>query len=107
VHTQVAERAKGLLGNWDGYGTNTQSLLRDQRNLSSSGQLVDVGGYHLRLNVMGEAKGGPTVMLDSGAQSASFQWGWVQPQIAEGPQVVAFDRAGWSAFRQNPCILKS
>ena len=46
-------------------------------------QLVDVGGYHLRLNVMGEAKGGPAVMLDSGAQSASFQWGWVQPQIAE------------------------
>jgi pimeloyl-ACP methyl ester carboxylesterase len=71
---------------------------RDQRNVPPPGQLVDVGAYRLHLNTMGEYKGGPTVILDSGSLSASFQWGWVQPKIAEFTQVVAYDRpgTGWS-----------
>jgi pimeloyl-ACP methyl ester carboxylesterase len=71
---------------------------RDQRTLPPPGRLVDVGGYGLHLNVMGEDEGEPTVILDSASQSASFEWGWVQPGIAEFARVVAYDRpgTGWS-----------
>lgn len=77
---------------------------RDQRNFPPPGRLVDVGGYRLHLNAMGEDKDGPTVILDAGAQSASFQWGWVQPRIAEFARVVAYDRpgTGWSDAPPEP-----
>lgn len=83
-----------------GVAYQTIASERDQRDFPPPGRLVDVGGYHLHLKTMGENKGGPTVILDSGsgAGNASFQWGWVQPQIAEFTQVVAYDRPGigWS-----------
>lgn len=70
----------------------------DGREYPAPGRMVDVGGYRMHLDVMGEGRGGPTVILDAGAQSASFQWGWVQPEVAEGARVVAYDRPGqgWS-----------
>ncbi len=77
---------------------------RDQRNFPPPGRLVDVGGYRLHLNVMGEDNGRPTVILGSASQSASFEWGWVQPQIAEFAQVAAYDRpgTGWSDAAPEP-----
>lgn len=75
-----------------------------ERRYPPPGELVDVGGYRLHLNVMGESEGGPTVILDAGAQSASFQWGWVQPEVAESARVVAYDRpgTGWSEAPYGP-----
>ena len=67
---------------------------RDQRTFPPPGSMLDVSGYRLHLNVMGENNGNPTVILDSASQSASFEWGWVQPEIAEFAQVVAYDRPG-------------
>src|SRR5215203_1936130 len=51
---------------------------------------------------MGES--GPTVILDAGSQSASVQWGWVQPRVASFARVVSYDRpgTGWSDAPPEP-----
>jgi len=71
---------------------------RDERRYPPPGELVDVGGYMMHLDVAGEAGVGPTVVLDAGSQSASFQWGWVQREVAADGRVVSYDRpgVGWS-----------
>jgi pimeloyl-ACP methyl ester carboxylesterase len=76
----------------------------DGRRYPPPGELVDVGGYRMHLDVAGEAGGGPTVILDAGSQSASFQWGWVQPEVAKHAGVVSYDRpgTGWSDAPPEP-----
>jgi pimeloyl-ACP methyl ester carboxylesterase len=71
---------------------------RDRRNFLPPGRLVDVGGYRLHLNLMGDSQVGPTVLLDAGMVSFSSNWAWIQPEIAKSARVVAYDRAGlgWS-----------
>lgn len=66
------------------------------------GQMVDVGGYCLHLQVMGE--GSPTVILDAGLASFSSNWAWVTPEAAQFTRVVAYDRAGlgWSDPAPKP-----
>lgn len=69
---------------------------QEKRHYPPPGQMVDVGGYRLHLNVMGS--GQPTVILDGGMVSFSSNWAWVQPEVAKVTRVVAYDRAGlgWS-----------
>jgi hypothetical protein len=43
----------------------------DQRSYPPPGQLVDVGGYKLHLNVQGQTMGQPTVILEAGMASFS------------------------------------
>ena len=77
----------------------------DGRRYPPPGEMVDVGGYRLHLNVSGKGgDGAPTVLLDAGSQSASFQWGWVQPKVAKHTRVVAYDRPGngWSEAPPEP-----
>lgn len=76
----------------------------DERRYTAPGEMVDVGGYRMHLNVTGQDRGGPVVILDAGAQSASFQWGWVQPEVARSARVVAYDRpgTGWSEVPPEP-----
>jgi pimeloyl-ACP methyl ester carboxylesterase len=71
---------------------------RDRRRFPPSGQLVDVGGHRLHLNVMAGDKGSPTVILEAGMASISSNWGWVQREVANTTRVVTYDRAGlgWS-----------
>jgi alpha/beta hydrolase family protein len=68
----------------------------DQRTYPAPGQLVDVGGYRLHINCMGQ--GSPTVILESGLANMSADWANVQPLVADGARVCAYDRAGiaWS-----------
>jgi len=68
----------------------------DRRHFPAPGQLVDVGGYKLHINCMGQ--GSPTVILESGLANPSSIWGWVQPEVAHATRVCAYDRAGvgWS-----------
>lgn len=82
----------GLLSTGMLYQTFAEA--RDQRSFPPSGQLVDVGGYRLHLQSMGEDRGGPTVILDAAAGSFSAEWAWVQPEVARFTQVVAYDRPG-------------
>jgi pimeloyl-ACP methyl ester carboxylesterase len=74
----------------------------DQRAYPPPGQLVDVGGYSLHINCMGQ--GSPTVILEGGLAEASPFWGWVQPGAATTTRVCAYDRAGlgWSAPSPKP-----
>lgn len=77
---------------------------RDKRRFPPPGQLVDVGGHRLHLNVMGEAKNSPTIILEAGMASISSNWGWVQSELAKMTRVVAYDRAGlgWSDTGTKP-----
>jgi pimeloyl-ACP methyl ester carboxylesterase len=71
---------------------------RDATRYPPPGRLVDVGGYRLHLQVMGEASERPTSILDAGLDSFSSNWYWVQSALASSLRVVAYDRAGlgWS-----------
>jgi pimeloyl-ACP methyl ester carboxylesterase len=71
---------------------------KERRLFPPPGQLVDVGGRRLHLNVMGDETATPTVILESGMISFSSNWAWVQPEVAKVTRVVAVDRAGlgWS-----------
>ena len=64
------------------------------------GQLVDVGGYRLHLNCMGQ--GSPTVILDAGLGDFSLTWGQVQPEIAKITRVCSYDRAGYGWSESSP-----
>ncbi len=60
------------------------------------GQLVDVGGFRLHIQCVGE--GSPTVVLDAGLSGSSLDWNLVQPELGRTTRVCAYDRAGmgWS-----------
>jgi pimeloyl-ACP methyl ester carboxylesterase len=77
---------------------------RDKRRFPPPGQLVDIGGRRLHLNMMGENNDGPTVILEAGMASTSSNWAWVQREIARTNRVVAYDRAGlgWSDPGEKP-----
>ena len=67
------------------------------------GQLVDVGGYKLHINCMGEGR--PTVILAAGLGDFSVTWDMVQPEIAKTTRVCAYDRAGYGWSDPSPYEL--
>lgn len=81
-----------------GYAWQSAAARRDERRFPPPGRMVDVGGRRMHLNVRGEGRGAPTVVLDAGLGSFSPNWHWVQHELAGSLQVVAYDRAGlgWS-----------
>jgi hypothetical protein len=72
----------------------------DQQN--PPGELVDVGGYQLHVNCIGN--GSSTIILDALGSGSSASWGLVQPEIAQSARVCAYDRAGagWSERGPTP-----
>lgn len=77
---------------------------RDRRRLMPPGRLVDAGGHKLHLLIMGEERGGPTIVLEAGGMATSPQWSLIQPGIADFARVVSYDRAGlgWSQPGRAP-----
>jgi pimeloyl-ACP methyl ester carboxylesterase len=71
------------------------------------GQLVDVGGYKMHINCMGQ--GSPTVILAAGTADFSTTWAYVQPEIAKLTRVCAYDRAGmgWSEPSPDPRTMNA
>lgn len=57
------------------------------------GRLVDVGGYRLHLDCVGE--GSPTVVLEAGLGHGALSWFGVQPAVAPRTRVCSYDRAGY------------
>src|SRR6185369_1395992 len=59
-------------------------------------------GHHMHLNCVGT--GNPTVVLESGFNSTSLDWGLVQPEMAQFTRACAYDRAGlgWSEIGLEP-----
>ncbi len=68
----------------------------DRRRYPPQGELVDIGGFRLHLNCIGE--GTPTVVMDAGGAFSAITWGFVQSEIAKFTCVCTYDRAGldWS-----------
>jgi pimeloyl-ACP methyl ester carboxylesterase len=76
------------------YQTVNQAV--DQRKYPPQGKLVDIGGFRLHLNCVGQ--GTPTVVMDAGGSAPSIAWGLVPSEIAKLTRVCTYDRAGfgWS-----------
>jgi pimeloyl-ACP methyl ester carboxylesterase len=68
------------------------SEARDRRFHPMPGRLIDVGGYTMHIDCIGE--GSPTVVLDSGLGDSYISWYKVQPEIAKFSRVCSYDRAG-------------
>jgi pimeloyl-ACP methyl ester carboxylesterase len=75
---------------------------RAERAYPPPGEMVDVGGYSLHINCVGQ--GSPTVVLDAGSGGFSAQWVRVQQEVSDTPRVCAYDRAGmgWSEMGPEP-----
>lgn len=58
----------------------------------AKGDLVDVGGYRLRIDCQGS--GEPSVVMDSGLEHDRFAWGIVPGNVSEFTRVCTYDRAG-------------
>jgi pimeloyl-ACP methyl ester carboxylesterase len=73
-----------------------------ERAYPPPGEMVDVGGYSLHINCVGQ--GSPTVVLDAGSGLFSAQWVRVQRQVSDNTRVCAYDRAGmgWSEMGPDP-----
>ena len=80
------------------YQTVAQQI--DERNFPPPGRLVDVGGYQLHINCIGQ--GSPTVILDAAGGNSSASWGLVQPELARSTHVCSYDRAGMGWSKRGP-----
>jgi pimeloyl-ACP methyl ester carboxylesterase len=64
------------------------------------GKLIDVGGHRLHINCTG--KGNPTIVMEAGAGDFSFDWSFVQPEVARFARVCTYDRAGYAWSEAGP-----
>ncbi|WP_038020004.1 alpha/beta fold hydrolase, partial [Synechococcus sp. PCC 7335] len=71
----------------------------DQRRYPPQGELIDVGGFRLHLNCMGQ--GILTVVMDAGGCAPSIAWGLVPSEIAKFARVCIYDRAGFGWSEPN------
>ena len=64
--------------------------------------MIDLGGYRLHLNCVGEGK--PTVLLSIGGGGFSTDWALVQSKVAAFTRVCSYDRSGaaWSDLGPRP-----
>jgi pimeloyl-ACP methyl ester carboxylesterase len=78
------------------------ATMRAERAFPPPGEMVDVGGYSLHINCVGQ--GSPTVVLDAGLGNFSAQWVRVQREVSDTTRVCAYDRAGmgWSEMGSEP-----
>lgn len=73
--------------------------------LQPPGRLIDLGGWRLHLNCVGERQASrPTVILEAGAGDFSVDWSLVQPKVGSSDRVCSYDRAGsgWSDLGPRP-----
>ena len=75
---------------------------RAERAYPPPGEMVDVGGYSLHINCVGQ--GSPTVVLDAALGAMSASWVLVQREVSDTTRVCAYDRAGmgWSEMGPEP-----
>src|SRR5947209_141781 len=84
-----------------GFLYERRSVERDAQLYPPPGKLIDIGGYQLHLNCTGPSTG-PTVVLEYGHQSSSFEWHQIQPEIAKFARVCFYDRAGYGWSDSSP-----
>jgi pimeloyl-ACP methyl ester carboxylesterase len=74
--------------------------MRAERAYPPPGEMVDVGGYSLHINCVGQ--GSPTVVLDAGSGEMSAHWVRVQQEVSDTTSVCAYDRAGMGWSERGP-----
>lgn len=62
--------------------------------------MIDIGGRGLHINCVGS--GSPTVIVENGGGSFSFDWSLVQPSVAQFVQMCTYDRAGYAWSESAP-----
>jgi pimeloyl-ACP methyl ester carboxylesterase len=74
----------------------------ESRSFPAPAQMVNVGGYSLHIQCLGE--GSPSVILEAGSLGFSSHWHWVQQELATTNRICAYDRAGhgWSQLGPQP-----
>lgn len=72
----------------------------DARRFPQEGKSVDVGGYKLNINCIGQ--GSPTVVLEAGLTVPAISWRLVQRGIAKFTRVCSYDRAGYDWSDPGP-----
>jgi len=73
------------------------------KHYPAPGQMVDVGGYKMHINCIGQ--GSPTVILAAGTADFSTTWAYVQPEVARFTRVCSYDRAGMGWSEPSPLPL--
>jgi pimeloyl-ACP methyl ester carboxylesterase len=58
------------------------------------GELVDIGGFSLHINSIGERNNKPTLVIESGAGAPSEYYYWLGEGLKDSIRVVRYDRAG-------------
>ncbi len=78
------------------------STAADWEEFPPPGERVDVDGYALHIDCVGE--GSPTVVVDTGNGDWSLSWRAVQAAVAETTRICTYDRAGygWSDAGPQP-----
>lgn len=87
-----------------GWAYETAAELGDRRRQPPPGMHYPVNDHRLHIDCRGERQPGqPVVVLEAGMGNCSFDWRRVQPVLAEGARVCAYDRAGygWSDAAQG------
>src|SRR5258707_11571390 len=116
----VANRTLETISLWSQYVISGSALLAsatlitgqdsaDVRACPPPGKLIDVGGWRLHINCMGDTNAnGPTVVMEICAGGYSFDWSLVQPAVASFARVCSYDRAGkaWSDPGPRPRTMK-
>ncbi len=88
-----------------GFIFQTIARERDEDRYPPPGELVDVEGFRLHVNVAGENRDGPTVLLEHGGGGMALQWAWIQPELSSFARVVSYDRPGLGWSESSPGSL--
>src|SRR5215213_8233081 len=74
------------------------------REYPAPGKMAAVSGHGMQLYCAGKARGGPTVVMDSGLGGGLLDWQTVQPKVAKFARVCSYDRSGlgWSESGPKP-----
>lgn len=72
----------------------------DRKAYPAPGQMIDVGGYRLHIDCLGE--GDATVVMEAGMSGWSTDWSMVHAEIAKTTRVCTYDRAGYGWSDPGP-----
>jgi len=64
------------------------------------GRMIDIGGRKVHIHCTG--RGRPTVVVENGGAAFSFDWEFVQPQVARFTRICTYDRAGYAWSDAGP-----
>ncbi|MCC6611887.1 MAG: alpha/beta hydrolase [Anaerolineae bacterium] len=83
-----------------GFVYETAAEASDRQTYLPPGQLLSIDDHQMHIDCTGE--GSPTVILEAAGGHFSAEWARVQPVIAQGTRVCAYDRAGYGWSDPGP-----